>query len=63
MRKYKFGECIPENIRVYNRLKKQGRNPKLVEGWVEVSDWPGDLEPNSDFLELYYPDEIKTLGR
>lgn len=36
MKKYRFGECIPESIKVYNRLKKQGKMPIFVEGWVEV---------------------------
>ena len=63
MKKYRFGECIPESVKVYNRLKRQGYTPKLVEGWVEVSDWPGDLLPNREFFVLYYPDEIKKLNK
>ena len=63
MRQYNFGECIPESVKVYNRLKGQGKSPKLVEGWVEVSDWPGNVEPCREFLELYYPDMIKKLDK
>lgn len=59
MRQYNFGECIPESIKVYNKLKAQGKRPKLVEGWVEV-DY-NDLEPNREFLELYYPDILKII--
>jgi len=62
MRKYNFGDCIPESIKVYNKLKEQGKDPKLVEGWVEVSEFP-DLEPCREFLELYYPDTIKELDK
>jgi hypothetical protein len=63
MKKYRFGECIPESVKVYNRLKRQEYTSKLVEGWVEVSDWPGDLLPNREFLSLYYPDMIKKLDK
>ena len=61
MKQYNFGECIPESLKVYNRLKKQGKKPKLVEGWVEV-DYP-DLQPNRDFLELYYSGILKILDK
>jgi len=59
MKKYVFGDCIPESIKIYNKLKIQGKHPKLVEGWVEV-DY-NDLEPNRDFLELYYPDIMHDI--
>lgn len=61
MRQFNFGECIPESLKVYNRLKKQGKNPKIVEGWVEVDYL--DLEPCQKFLELYYPNDLKKLDK
>ena len=53
MKKYSFGDCIPESIKLYNRLKKQGKKPKFVEGYVEVNNPPDDLPPDGDFLDLY----------
>jgi len=58
MKKYRYGECIPESIKEYNRLKKQGKSPKLVEGWVEVDN--PELLPCEEFLEVYYPDMIEN---
>ena len=52
MKTYSFGSCIPESLKIYNRLKKQGKNPKLVEGWVEVKD-ELDLLSDDEFLESY----------
>ena len=60
MKKYKYGDCITESIKIYNKLKSQGKNPQFVEGWVEVSEFP-DLLPCREFLELYYPLDLKTL--
>ena len=57
MKKYKFGNCIPEAIKIYNRLKRQGNNPIFVEGWVEVNY--NDLDIEREFLELYYPEILK----
>lgn len=57
--KYKFGDCIPESIKVYNRLKQQGKKPIFVEGWVEIDYY--DLEPNRDFLDLYYPEDLEQI--
>jgi len=54
-KQYKFGECIPESIKVYNRLKRKGYNPKMVEGWVEVNEPNIDLLPDESFLSKYYP--------
>ena len=59
---YKYGDCIPESLKVYNKLKARGKKPKLVEGWVEVSEFP-DLQPDTEFLELYYPKTLKRLNR
>jgi hypothetical protein len=59
MRQFKFGDCIPVSIKVYNKLKAQGKDPKFVEGWVEVDYY--DLAPDRDFLELYYPDILKII--
>jgi len=61
-KQYNFGNCIPESVKLYNKLKRQGLNPEFVEGWVEVSEFP-DLEPCREFLELYYPDMIKKLDK
>jgi hypothetical protein len=61
MKKYRFGECIPESIKVYNRLKKQGKNPIFIEGWAEVQDPDGILEPDEDFMQLFYPKWIKAI--
>jgi hypothetical protein len=61
MRKYRFGECIPESIKVYNRLKKQGKNPIFIEGWAEVFDPDGILEPDKDFLNLFAPEILKRI--
>ncbi len=60
MKQYKFGDCIPESVKIYNRLKRKGYNPKMVEGWVEVDiDRALDILPNKEALELYYPDLAK----
>ena len=61
MRKYRFGECIPESIKVYNRLKKQGKNPIFIEGYAEVQDPDGILEPDEDFMQLFYPKLLKPI--
>jgi len=60
MRQYKFGECIPESVKEYKRLKKKGLKPEFVEGWVEV-DYQ-NLDIDRDFLELYYPDILKKAN-
>lgn len=54
MKQYKFGDCIPESIKIYNRLKTQGKNPKLVGGWTEVKDPDGILEPDYNFNKFFY---------
>jgi len=54
MRKYEFGSCIPEAIKIYNRLKRAGKSPVFFEGWAEVKDLDDVLEPNEEFLTLYY---------
>jgi hypothetical protein len=59
MKKYKFGDCIPEAVKVYNRLKRQGKTPQFVEGWVEI-DYQ-ELLPETDFLELYYPEILAEI--
>lgn len=61
MRQYKFGDCLPESIKVYNRLKRQGKNPIFIEGWAEVNDPDGILEPDNSFLKLFYPKLIKAI--
>lgn len=62
MKQYKFGDCIPEAIKVYNRLKKQGKKPVICEGWVEVNDGI-DIEPDEKFLKLFCPDDLKELKK
>jgi len=56
---YKFGDCIPVSDIVYKRLKKKGYNPKIVVGWVEVSDIDGVLEPDYEFNKLFYGKTMK----
>jgi hypothetical protein len=63
MRKYRFGECISESIKVYNRLKRQGKNPIFIEGWAEVFDPDGVLEPDKDFLNLFAPEILKKIEK
>lgn len=58
-KQYKYGDCIPESIKEYDRLKALGKNPKVVEGWVEIDN--PELLPDEEFLERYFPDEIKKL--
>jgi len=54
-RQYKYGDCIPESIKEYNRLIKKGLKPKLVEGWVEVKgNNTIDILPDMEALNLYY---------
>lgn len=59
-RQYKFGECIPESIKVYNRLKRKGYKPIMVEGWVEI-DRNYDILPDEEFLFFFYPDELAKV--
>ena len=61
MRQYRFGECIAESIKVYNKLKKQGKNPKFIEGYAEVNDYDGILEPDEDFMNIFYPKLLKQI--
>jgi len=59
-KQYKYGSCIPESEKLYKKLKKQGKNPYIVEGWVEV-DIVNDLLPDEYFLMRFYPKEFKKL--
>lgn len=61
-KKYKFGDCIPASVKVYNSLINKWLHPKIVEGWVEVINGE-ELEPCEDFLELYYPDMLNDLNK
>ena len=61
-KQYKYGDCIPESIKEYNRLVKQGCKPKIVEGWVEVNiDKASDILPDEEALYYYFPDEYKRI--
>jgi len=61
MKKYKYGDCIPESIKVYNRLKRKGYNPLMIEGWVEVDI--EELLPDRDFLFYFYPEQLKRVKK
>ncbi len=56
---FKYGDCISVSQKEYNRLRKQGLKPLLVEGWVEVNN--PELLPNIEFLKLYMPNEYKAV--
>jgi len=57
---YRYGNCIPESIKIYNKLKKKGHKPLMVEGWVEVNN-PSDMLPDKYFLMRFFPDEFEKL--
>ena len=59
-KQYNYGDCIPESVKLYNKLKTQGYNPKMVEGWVEVNH--EELLPDEEFLKLYYPEDFNAVN-
>ena len=60
-KQFRYGSCIPESIKVYNRLKKKGYNPSMVEGWVEVNI--EELLPDRHFLFYFYPEQLKRVEK
>ena len=34
IKQYKYGDCIPESIKIYCKLEKKGYNPYMVEGYA-----------------------------
>ena len=61
-KQYKFGDCIPESVKEYNRLVKQGFKPKFVEGWVKVNMEEGShILPDEEALQYHFPDEYETI--
>jgi len=57
---FKYGDCIDQSKLLYRQLKAEGKDPKIVEGWVEIDGY--DFLPDKEFLKKYKPEEYKALA-
>jgi len=62
-KQYVYGDCIYYSVKKYRELKREGYKPLIVEGYAEVDIANEDVDPNTSFLDMFFPEELKKLEK